>query len=65
MKNAGLFFGLLLTGLFGGQFIIRLLRDGDFYYIEFGIGLVGLILLISSLFSKRTMKEVYRNERNF
>ncbi|MFG6147069.1 hypothetical protein [Halobacillus sp. B23F22_1] len=65
MLKAGFFFGMLLTGLFGGQFIIRLLNDGDFYYIEFGIGLFGLIVLISSLFRNRTIKDGYNSKPNF
>ncbi len=49
-----LYFGLLIFGIFGGQFVIRLMRDGDFFIAEFIIGFIGLILLIISLCTKKT-----------
>lgn len=48
-----LFFGVILTTGFGGQFLIRLIRDGDLYIAEFVGGAIGLILLIGSIFAKK------------
>ncbi|MCP3027320.1 hypothetical protein [Halobacillus sp. A5] len=52
MPFTALFFGLLLTGIFGGQFLIRLLGEGNFYYMEFGVGIAGLLLLITGIVYK-------------
>ncbi len=48
-----LFFGVLLTTGFGGQFLIRLVRDGDMYIAEFIGSIIGVLLLIGSMFSKK------------
>ncbi|WP_101842158.1 hypothetical protein [Halobacillus sp. Marseille-P3879] len=62
MKFAAIFFGLLLTGLFGGQFLIRLLNEGNFYYVEFIIGTLGIILLISGFFRRKENRSGNRGE---
>jgi len=41
--------GISLTIIFGGGFLIRLLRDGDFYLAEFIGGIIGIILLIINI----------------
>ncbi|WKA55985.1 hypothetical protein [Planococcus shixiaomingii] len=61
MKNHYWYFyiGLLLTTIFGGSFLIRLIRDGDFYIAEFIGGIVGIVILLIGVFSKKessTMK---------
>lgn len=38
--------GLLLILIFGGGFVVRLMRDGDFFIAEFLGGLLGMILLL-------------------
>lgn len=42
--------GRLLTIIFGGGFLVRLIRDGDFYIPKFIGGVVGTILLLIRLF---------------
>ena len=56
MKYWILFFGVSITIIFGGGFLIRLLRDGDFYIAEFIGGIVGIIVLIAVFFIKGSMK---------
>lgn len=46
-------FGLLLILIFGGGFLIRLMRDGDFYVAEFIGGLAGVIILLIGTFLKK------------
>lgn len=53
MKNFFVFFGFLMTRIFGGEFPIRLIRDSDFYIAEFIIGIIGIVILIVGLFSRR------------
>jgi hypothetical protein len=53
-RQSLLFFGVLLTTGFGGQFLIRIVRDGDFYIADFIGGIIGLILLIGSIFAKKS-----------
>ena len=56
MKYWLLFFGVMMTIIFGGGFLIRLVRDGDFYIAEFIVGIIGIIVLIASFFIKGSMK---------
>ncbi|RDW17432.1 hypothetical protein [Oceanobacillus chungangensis] len=42
--------GISLTIIFGGGFLIRLFRDGDFYIAEFTGGIIGINLLLIRLF---------------
>jgi hypothetical protein len=49
MKQALFFFGMALTVIFGGGFLIRLIRDGDFYIAEFAGGVIGVVLLVLAL----------------
>lgn len=65
MKYGLLFFGIALSIIFGGGFLIRLLRDGDFYIAEFSGGVLGIILITLSIFiGASNQKEVmrYRSE---
>lgn len=56
MKYWILFFGVIITIIFGGGFLIRLVRDGDFYIAEFIGGIIGIIILLLGLFKKGSMK---------
>ncbi|WP_421378165.1 hypothetical protein ACOJQI_12290 [Bacillus salacetis] len=58
MKRPLFYFGLMLTVIFGGGFLIRLIRDGDFYIAEFGVGVLGLLLLVVSLFIGKSQSNV-------
>jgi len=49
--------GISLTIIFGGGFLIRLLRDGDFYIAEFIGGVIGIILLLIRLFITKKNNE--------
>jgi hypothetical protein len=53
MKQSLFLFGLAMTVIFGGGFLIRLVRDGDFYIDQFAGGLVGIVLLIIAMFVKK------------
>jgi hypothetical protein len=44
MKQGFSFFGMALTVIFGGGFLIRFVRDGDFYRV------IGIVLLLAALF---------------
>ena len=48
--------GILLTIIFGGGFLIRLVRDGDFYIAEFIGGIIGVIILLFCVFVKKKQK---------
>ncbi|MFL8938288.1 hypothetical protein ACKA06_15970 [Rossellomorea oryzaecorticis] len=52
MKQALSFCGMALTVIFDGGFLIRLIRDGDFYIAEFAGGVIGVILLVMALVVK-------------
>ena len=56
MKTAFLIFGMSMTIIFGGGFLIRLIRDSDFYIAEFIVGIIGIIMLISAIFVKGKSK---------
>ncbi|PIC83594.1 hypothetical protein [Sporosarcina sp. P1] len=56
MKTAFLILGMSMTIIFGGGFLIRLIRDSDFYIAEFIVGIIGIIMLISVLFLKSESK---------
>ncbi|VDG97999.1 Uncharacterised protein [Lysinibacillus sphaericus] len=53
MKNFFVFFGFLMTGIFGGGFLIRLIRDSNFYIAESIVGIIGMVILIIGLFFRR------------
>jgi hypothetical protein len=53
MKQGLFFFGMAMTVIFGGGFLIRLVRDGDFYIDQFAGGMVGIVFLIIAMFVKR------------
>ena len=42
--------------IFGGGFLIRFVRDGDFYIAEFGGGIIGIVILLIGLFKKGLMR---------
>lgn len=52
MKNPALHFGLVFFLIFGGQFVIRYIRDNDFYILHFIFGVLGLLAIIISLVIK-------------
>ncbi|MCM3619914.1 hypothetical protein M3936_20280 [Sutcliffiella horikoshii] len=54
MKKGLIFFGLLLFMGFGTNFLIRFLRDGDFYYAEFLMSMIGVILISVGMFLKKS-----------
>jgi hypothetical protein len=54
--------GILMTTIFGGGFLIRLVRNSDFYIAEFIVGLIGIIILLIGIFSKGNMTQ---NENPF
>lgn len=57
LKYGLLYFGGLITIIFGGGFLIRLVRDGDFYIAEFIGGIIGIIVLIVGFYIKGSMKQ--------
>ncbi|MGD6965647.1 hypothetical protein ACQCVP_04410 [Rossellomorea vietnamensis] len=50
MKSGLLSVGIAFSVIFGGGFLIRLLRDGDFFIAEFTGGVLGIILIALSIF---------------
>ncbi|WP_175986304.1 hypothetical protein [Bacillus sp. Marseille-Q1617] len=46
MKQSLFLFVTAMTVIFGGGFLIRLVRDGDFYIDQFAGGMIGIVLLI-------------------
>ncbi|WP_146549743.1 hypothetical protein [Rummeliibacillus suwonensis] len=54
MKRTLMSLGISLYIIFGGGFLIRFVRDGDFYIAEFIGGILGIILLMISLFIPKT-----------
>ncbi|XXM73022.1 hypothetical protein ACQ0QQ_03740 [Lysinibacillus sphaericus] len=52
MKEALFFFGTALAVIFGGGFLIRFIRDADFYIAEFAGGVIGVVLLVAALVVK-------------
>lgn len=56
MKYLLVSLGISMTIIFGGGFLIRFISDSDFYIAEFIGGMVGIIILIISIFSKGTIK---------
>ena len=57
MKNWLRSFGISITLILGGGFLIRYIRDGDFYIAEFIGGIIGIMLVIISFFLKGSMKQ--------
>ncbi|ALC83045.1 MULTISPECIES: hypothetical protein [Bacillus] len=51
-KSFFLMYGISITILFGGGFLIRFFRDGDFFILEFVAGVIGVILLSVGVFLK-------------
>jgi uncharacterized membrane protein YczE len=52
MKKGLIFLGMLILTGFGTIFLIRFLRDGDFYYVEFVTSIIGLIMICVGIFLK-------------
>ncbi|MCM3186391.1 hypothetical protein [Priestia megaterium] len=49
MRNPALYWGLLFFLVFGGQFVIRYVRDNDFYILQFIFGTIGLLVMAIGL----------------
>ncbi|MEG9295372.1 hypothetical protein V6B33_02835 [Mangrovibacillus sp. Mu-81] len=43
---------MALTVIFGGGFLIRFVRDGDFYIAKFIGGVIGIVFLIAAMLAK-------------
>ena len=56
MKSFLIPFGTVMTVIFGGGFLIRLIRDSDFYIAELIGGIIGIIILVVGVSEKRKMK---------
>lgn len=56
MRRLMMSLGILLTIIFGGGFLIRLVRDGDFYIVEFIGGMIGVIILLFCVFVGKKQK---------
>ncbi|MBM7602561.1 hypothetical protein JOC75_000531 [Metabacillus crassostreae] len=56
MKQWILSIGVIITIIFGGGFLIRLMRDGEFYIAEFIGGMFGIVMLLIWLFKKGSLK---------
>jgi len=56
MKGTLISLGIAMTIIFGGGFLIRLIRDSDFYIAEFIGGIIGIIILIIGIFVKGKFK---------
>jgi hypothetical protein len=52
IKQGFFFFGMALTVIFGGGFLIRYVRDGEFYIAEFIGGVIGFVFLIAAMLAK-------------
>ncbi|TYR81504.1 hypothetical protein FZC66_06595 [Priestia megaterium] len=57
MKRLLPYFGQLLFLIFGGQFLIRYVRDGDFYIAEFSFGIIGLLMVSADAIIQRVKKK--------
>ena len=55
MKNWFVYYGLVLITGFGVSFLIRLIRDGDFYIAEFTVTIIGIIILLTGIFAKKNI----------
>lgn len=53
--------GLLLIVIFGGGFLIRLIRDGDFFIAEFLGGLLGMVLLLLGYSLKQKSEQNHKS----
>lgn len=49
MKNFLLTLSMGMIIIFGGGFLIRFIRDSEFYIAEFIVGIIGIILFIVGL----------------
>jgi hypothetical protein len=56
LKHWLVYFGMAMTIIFGGGFLIRLIRDGEFYIAEFTGGVLGIILISAALFVKKQLQ---------
>ena len=56
MKSLLISLGISMTIIFGGGFLIRYVRDSDFYIAEFIGGIIGIIILNIGIFTKGNMK---------
>ncbi|RIW37405.1 hypothetical protein D3H55_05055 [Bacillus salacetis] len=58
MKTPAFFFGILLMVIFGGGFMIRFFRDGDFYIAVFTVGVAGILLTAISLYLAKKQSHI-------
>ena len=66
MKRSILSLGILLIIIFGGGFLIRLVRDGDFYIAEFFGGIIGVLLLLFCFFvGKKSRNETEKKQETY
>ncbi|MBE5103470.1 hypothetical protein [Priestia aryabhattai] len=56
-ESLPLYPGLLFFLIFGGQFIIRYIRDNDFYILHFIFGTLGILMIIASFLIKKRRKK--------
>lgn len=56
MKNFLLTLSMGMIIIFGGGFLIRFIRDSEFYIAEFIVGVIGIILFIIGLMRGGTTK---------
>ncbi|TFJ91855.1 hypothetical protein [Lentibacillus salicampi] len=56
MKRLLISLGISMTIIFGVGFLIRFVRDSDFYIAQFIGGIIGIIILIIGVFIKGTIK---------
>ena len=56
MKRGLIFLGILIFTGIGTNFLIRFLRDGDFYYAEFAASLIGVIMICIGISRKKSSK---------
>ncbi|MGG0642576.1 hypothetical protein ABE021_01355 [Sporosarcina gallistercoris] len=63
MKSLLISLGISMTLIFGGGFVIRFIRDSDFYIAEFIAGILGIIILITGIFVKVKMKIEEKKEK--
>lgn len=58
MKSGGLLtFAIILTLLFGGQFLLRYFTEGNIYIIEGILGFIGLVLIQVILIKRAKVKK--------
>lgn len=57
VKNPPLVPGISFLMLFGGQFILGYMRENIFYIFHLILGILGLLMIVSSLLIKKKKQE--------